>query len=144
MPWKPSQPAMKSQTSSSSLYVIRALLQRGDLVLDDLLLAIDRDLAAGQAEHVDVERAVVEAQEDARVVEPLAVEPVGDADLMQDVDGVLLEQPGAHSLLDVRAVADLEHDAVDARLVQQQREREAGRPGADDPDLGIHPAGDPT
>ena len=59
--------------------------------------------------------ALVEAQVDARVVEALAFEPLADAELVQQVDRVLLEQPGADALLDVLAVADLEHDAVDAR-----------------------------
>ena len=115
-----------------------ALAQRRDLVLDDLLLAVDRDLPAGEPEHVDVEGALAEAQVHAGVVEALAGEPVADADGVQQVDRVLLEQAGTDAVLDVLAAAVLEHDAVDPRPVEQQREREPRRPGPDDPDLGPH------
>ena len=37
----------------------------------------------------------------------------------------------------------LEHDALDARLLQQERQRESGRSGADDPDLRSHPVRHP-
>jgi hypothetical protein len=115
-----------------------AVEQGGDLVLDDLLLTVDGDLSAGEPEHVDVEHAVLEAQVDARVVEALAVEAFADADGVQHVDGVLLEQARADPLLDVVAAARLEHDAVDPGLLQDQRQRESGGPRADDRDLGSH------
>ncbi len=55
---------------------------------------------------------------------------------LEQVDGALLEHAGADAVLDVVAVARLEHDALDARDLEQAREREPGRAGADDPDLG--------
>ena len=76
------------------------------------------------------------------MVEPLAGEPVADAELVQQVDRVLLEQPGADALLDVLAVARLEHDALDARALEQQGERQAGGSGADDADLRCASSGD--
>jgi hypothetical protein len=90
-----------------------------------------------------VEDALLEAEVDARVVEPLAVEPVSDADGVHHVDRVLLEQPRADALLDVLAAAGLEHDALDPRLVQEERECQPGRPCPDDAHLGLHPEGDP-
>ena len=39
-------------------------------------------------------------------------------------------------LLDIRAVPPLEHHRLDARELEQPREHEPGRPGADDGDLG--------
>ena len=112
----------------------------GDQILDDLLLAVDRDRAAGQLGHVDVLRATGLAQVDAAVLEALAREPLADTELGQQLDGVLLEQAGAHALLDVRARTALEHDRLDARALQHQRERQPGRPGADDADLRAHAA----
>ena len=117
-----------------------AIEQRGDLVLDHLLLAVDRDLAAGQPEHVDVEDALPEAHVDAGVVKALAREPLSHPDRVQHVDGVLLEQARADALLDVLAAARLEHDALDPRLLQVERQREARGPGADDADLRFHSA----
>src|SRR4051812_42148110 len=62
---------------------------------------------------------------------------------MQQVDCVLLEQPGAHALLDVRAIARLQHHALDPGLAQEQREGQAGRTGSDDAHLCLHGLADP-
>ena len=77
-----------------------------------------------------------EPQLDAVVDEPLAPQPLADADLVQQVDRALLQHARADPLLDVLAAPVLEHDGVDARQVQQMREHQSGGPGADDPDLG--------
>ena len=58
-----------------------------------------------------------------------------DARVAQELDGALLEHAGADPLLDVVAAAVLEHDRLDARTLEQPRERQAGRAGADDADL---------
>ena len=58
--------------------------------------------------------------------------------LHEQVDGALLEHAGAHALLDVVAAAGLEHHRLDALPVQEVREQEPGRAGADDPDLRAH------
>ena len=119
-------------------HIPAAVEQRRDQVLDDLLLPVDRDVPAGQRGHVDVVVASVVAQVHAGVLEPLAVQALGDAEVAQQVHGVLLEQPGADSLLDVLPVARLQHDAVDALALQQQGKREPRRTGADDSYLGSH------
>ena len=72
------------------------------------------------------------------MLDALAVEAVGDAEAAQQVDGVLLEQPGPHALLDVLARARLEHDALDALALEQHREREPGGTGPDNAYLGTH------
>ena len=41
--------------------------------------------------------------------QPLALQPVGGADGMQEVDGALLQHPGTDALLDVGPVAVLQH-----------------------------------
>ena len=72
--------------------------------------------------------------------ERLPPQPRVDPELTQQVDRALLEHPGPHARLDVGAVARLEHDGPDPRAGEQEREREAGGPGADDGDLRAHEA----
>ena len=79
------------------------------------------------------------AELDALVDGALAVHPLSDAGLAQGVHGSLLEHAGAHALLDVLAVARLQHDGLDPVQVQQVGEQQAGRAGADDGDLGVYP-----
>ena len=97
-PWKPSQPAIRSasrtcsassctyrttpvdgstRTSETSKY--SALRARIDQVLDDLLLPVDRDRAAGQIGQRDPVPLAVEAQLDAVVDEPLGVHARAEA-----------------------------------------------------------------
>ena len=80
----------------------------------------------------------VERQLDAVVDQPLAIEPLADADLVQQIDGALLEQAGADAGAQVLGRAPLEHDAIDAGQPQQPGEQQPGRPAADDPDLRAH------
>ena len=119
-------------------HILAAVEQRRDQVLDDLLLPVDRDVPAGERGHVDVVVVSVVAEVDARVLDALAVQALGDAEVAQQVHGVLLDQPGPDSLLDVLAVARLQHDAVDALALQQQGKREPRRTGADDTNLCSH------
>ena len=83
-------------------------------------------------------RAPFETQLDAVMDDALAVSRSADADLRQQIDGSLLEHAGPDALLDVLAAARLEDDGVDALQVQQVREHETRRPGADDRYLRAH------
>ena len=56
--------------------------------------------------------------------------------LAEQIDRALLQHAGADTLLDIVAAARLEHDRLDARDLEQPRQREPGGAGADDPDLG--------
>ncbi len=76
-------------------------------------------------------------------LEPLVDQAVlpharADARLDEQVGGALLEHAGAQPLLDVLAAVALEHDRGDALAVQQVREQQPRRPGADDANLGLH------
>ena len=53
----------------------------------------------------------------------------------EQLDRSLLQHPGANSSLDVLAAPVLEHDGLDAGAVQQRREDQPGRAGADDRNL---------
>jgi len=105
---------------------------RGDQVLDDLLLAVDRDpLAAGELVEGDAVSLAAEAQLDAVVNEAFAFETLADAHLDQEVHRALFEHARANPALDVLAVAVLEDDRVDALEVQEVSEHEARRARAD-------------
>ena len=80
----------------------------------------------------------VELQVDAVVDDALAVHALADARVAQELDRALLEHARADAVLDVFAAAVLEDDALDPRDLEQPREREPGRAGADDPDLRPH------
>ncbi len=82
--------------------------------------------------------AAVEPQLDAVVAQPLAVHPLPRPGRAQDVHGALLQDSGALAPLDVGAVAALQDDRVDARVVEQTGEEESGGAGPDDPDGGAH------
>ena len=76
-----------------------------------------------------------ELQLDPVVNETLPSEPLSHADLLQQVDGALLENAGPDAALDVLAGSVLENDGVNPLEVEEVSEDEAGRPGADDADL---------
>ena len=118
----------------------RAGLEPGrDQVLDHLGLAVDDDRpAAGELAQRDPVPLAVELELDPVVDDPLAPQAVADPGRDEQVDGALLEHAGPDALLDVLAAAVLEHDGLDPRLLEQAAEREPGRAGADDPDLGPH------
>jgi hypothetical protein len=85
-----------------------------------------------------MQRPPAAAQIDAVVLKPLAREALTYAELVHEIDGVLLEQPCAHSVLDVLPRPILQHDRLNSGPGQQQRERQSCRPGAHDADLGAH------
>ena len=120
-PWKPSQPAMKSQASSRSsppwryrtvgrlaVEVVHAhvlgVVDRGGAarrarrhqVARDLGLAVDDHvLAAGEAVQVDALAAAGPADLDAGVDETLGMEARADAGFVEHRDGALFEHAGA-------------------------------------------------
>ena len=109
---------------------------RGDQILDDFVLSVDSDrAAAGQPAQIDAMSTAAEAQLDAVMGQPQPRHALADAGLLEQVDGALLEQAGANSLLDILAAASLEHDRLDAGQVQQVRQHQARRTRADDADL---------
>ena len=110
---------------------------RADQVLHHFLLAVDDDGAAGESGEIDAVTAAAEAQLDSMVREAFALQALADAGFDQKIDGALLQHAGAHTVLDVFAVATLDHDRVDAREMQQMRQQQAGRPRADNAYLAL-------
>ena len=117
-----------------------ALAGRRDQVLLHLGLPVDPHRAAGEVDEVEVVPlavpTVVPLQVDAAVLVALALEPVGQPDLAQQVDGRLLEDAGADPGGDVLLRPGLDHHRLDALAVEQVGEQHPGRPGPDDRDLG--------
>ena len=89
------------------------LKQRGDHVLDNLLLGVDRDVAPRQLGDRDVQRPPPAAQVDAVVLEPLLREPLTNAKLVHEIDRVLLQQARPDSVLDVFPRLILQHYRLD-------------------------------
>ena len=115
-----------------------------DEVLNHLLLSIDRDPAAGQRPKIDPMLLAVEAQLDAVMEHAFPLHAVADAAVDQQIGRSLLEDSGANALFDIVPASALEDDRLDALAIQQVRQHQAGRSGADDPDLrrtgqGLHP-----
>ena len=109
---------------------------RRDQVLDDLGLTVDHDVApAGQLVHRHVVPLAVELEVYAAVDDRLGVQPLRDTGPLEQVDGSLLEHSGPDARLDVLPAAVLEHDGLDPGAMQQRREDEPGRTGADDRDM---------
>ena len=117
---------MTSSTSKSSGSPV--VEPRGDQVLDDLGLAVDDDRpAVGELAERDPVPLAVELELDPVVDDALALQPLADAGLGEQVDRALLEHAGPDPVLDVVAAAVLEHDRLDPRPLEQPRERQPGR-----------------
>jgi hypothetical protein len=102
-------------------------------------LAVGGDhLAAGEVVDRDRVPLAAEHQLDGVVDDAVAVHAVAHARLVHQVHGHLLQDAGADAAQHVVAGLPLQDDVVDAGLVQQLAEQEAGGAGADDGDLGAH------
>src|SRR5690606_36069904 len=75
---------------------------------------------------------------EAGVDESLSVHAYSDSGLIEQIDADLLEHAGANAAEHVFAASALEQYGIDAGVVQQLPEQEAGRAGADDRDLCSH------
>jgi hypothetical protein len=111
-----------------------------DEVLDDLGLPVDPHRPAAQRGEVEVVPLPRPLQVDPVVAQALAGHPLPDAGLGEDVDRTLLEDAGPDPRLDVRPGPVLQDDRLDAAPREQLAQRQAGRAGSDDRDLGAHPA----
>ena len=109
---------------------------KGHQVLDDFVLAVDRDrTAAGQAGHVDPMACASEADVNPLVTHALPAEAIANARLVHQVHGPLLEHSCTHAFNDVIPAPAFEDDRVDARTMQQMTEHQSRRPGTHDSDL---------
>ncbi len=90
----------------------------------------------GEPTQVDPVPGAAELELEAVMGETLLVQAGGHAQFVQQLDGPVLEDARAHPALDVLPAAGLEHDRVDPLQVEEVREHESRRAGADDCNLG--------
>ena len=110
----------------------------GSAPVHDLLLAVDGDAAAGELDEVDAMPPSVETQFGAGVRHALLVHPGADAGIAQRLRSAVFQYPRTYPVLDVFAVAALEHRRLDALQMQQLRQQQSRRPGTDDHHLRAH------
>jgi hypothetical protein len=67
--------------------------------------------------------------------ETLARHPLTDAEVVHQLDCVLLQDAGPHPTFDVFAISLLNDGAIDSEGPQQQRQEHSRRSGADNADL---------
>ncbi len=112
---------------------------RGDQILHDLGLAVDRDRApACELAQWDAMPLAVELKLDAVVDDSLVQHAVPHSRLDEEIGRALLEHAGADPVLDVVAATVLEHDRLDALALEQAGQSQPGRSGADDRHLRSH------
>ena len=129
--------AMSSPCASAGSGAARGLVAR------DLGLTVHHDLlAAGQRLHVDAVALALEQHVKAAVQEALLVHARAHAGFVEQVHADLLKHAGADAGQHVVWALTLDQDGVNAGLVKQLPEQQAGRAAADDGDLGpLLPAG---
>jgi len=108
----------------------------GDEILHDLVLAVNGDhSAASQLVQRNAMSLTFELQVDAVVHEPFAIQASAQTQCAEQINGSLLEHAGAETAFDIRAVSSLDNYRVDAVMVKDVRECEAGGACPDDRDL---------
>ena len=103
--------------------------ERPEQIARDFLLTVNRNATADQLFEIEHVMPVPVADADAPMVHVLFLQPVADTGLDQHIDGALLQNAGANSLLHVFAASRLEDDALDAAETKdpsQQGSRGAG------------------
>src|ERR1700693_4389335 len=110
---------------------------RLDQILDDFLLAIDRDRSpAGELGQVYSMPGAAKAQLDTVMKESFPAQPLTDTGCNQQIDTSLLQHAGSNALLDVRTALTLQDDRVHAQPMEQVPKQQSGGTRADDADLG--------
>src|SRR5262249_25081764 len=108
-------------------------------VFNHLGLRVDRDgPSAGQLAEVDMVPLTGELQVDAAVLEPLAIEPVGESGLAEQPHAPVLDPPGPLPRRAVGTAADLDHDGIDSAERKQMRQQQPGRACPDNAYLRAH------
>ncbi len=85
-------------------------------------------------------RLALESQLDTVMDEPFASQAIANTGCDEQIDGALLEHAGTHALFDVLTAAPLDDNRLDAFEVEQVRQHQSRRAGADNPDLCPHSA----
>ena len=104
-------------------------------------LAIERHRPPDQPLEVDPKDRALVRDKRPFVDDALALQPVGDACLAQQVDDPALQHAGPDPGQNVILRAPLQYHRLDPAEVQELAQQQPGRPSADDDDLHPHQAG---
>src|SRR5581483_10763217 len=105
-------------------------------VLKHLSLRVNGDaFPSGEFLKVNAMPLAVEAQFDPIMHKTFALHALADTHLGEEVDGVLFQDPGAHTFFDVMTAAVFQNDRFDAVQMQEMRQHQACGPGAYNSDL---------
>ena len=110
----------------------------GEHVGHECLLAVDGDGASDELAEVDVPALALVLQVDATVLESALTQVRVEPQRGDDVDGALLEHPGADAAQNVLSRAALEDDERHAGLREDVPEQQPGRAGSDDGHARLH------
>ena len=110
----------------------------GNEILNDLLLTVDHHGMTRQLLKVDPVTATGKVQEDALMKQPFLHHARAHARIIQDIHALVLEHAGPHSAFDVMSALGLQYDTLDAVLMQEVSQQQAGRARADDRNLCTH------
>ena len=106
-------------------------------VAGDFGLAVHHDVfAAGQRVHVHPVALACVQHVKTTVHQSFGMHALAHTGFVQQVDGDLLQHPGADAAQHVVAALAFQNDGIDARLVQQLAQQQARRPRANDGHLG--------
>jgi len=105
-------------------------------ILHDLGLTVDGDgRAIGELGEIDMKRVAIDRQRSAGMHQAFAGDPCADAQPVHEINGRLLENPGANACGYIVSTAEFEHDGVYARLAQQMSQEHSGGTCPDDCNL---------
>ncbi|PAV93217.1 hypothetical protein WR25_22854 [Diploscapter pachys] len=108
-------------------------------VAGDLGLAVDHHrLASGQCLEVKTLAMTTDQQLDPFMDQPFAIHALGHAGFAQQLDRALFEHAGTDAPQHIVRGLALDDQRIDAGVVQQLAEQQAGRAGADDCNLSLH------
>lgn len=92
-------------------------------IFDNFVLPIDGDGAACKLGHIDSVTLAVKADIDAVMAKPHPVQPFTDANLSEQIYGVLLQNARPNTFDHIFLAAVLDNDRVDALKVKQMAEK---------------------
>jgi len=104
-------------------------------VLDHLMLGVNGDAVPGESHHVDAMAVSVEAQVKSPVDHALLHEPFADAGMVHQVHGALFQNSRADASFNVIPALVFDDDRFYSGQMQQMRQHESSRPGADNSNL---------
>src|ERR1700722_9498621 len=109
----------------------------GNQVLHNFLLAVNGDGFAGEFNERNTMKPAVQTQLNALVTKAFPFQAFSDSGIAQHFYTGMLQNSRTNAFLAIAAILCFQYDRCDSMLVQQMRQHQAGRPSANDSDLGF-------